>query len=604
MTPENEAENQADVATPPPDPFGATMSSARRPAEYTPHPSATEATVIPPAVPPLPLFPLVEVSGAEPVPFGRYELLGEIARGGMGVVYRARQQGLDRMVALKMVLGVGAASDLAGQRFLQEARTAASIDHPNVVPIYDTGEVGGRLFFTMALIDGPNLRNYVAERGRLTPSEAVGLFVQIVAGVAHAHRAGIIHRDLKPANVLMDPDGRPRVTDFGLAKRSAGSTELTATGQVVGTPAYMAPEQARESKDAGPAADVYALGAILFFLLTGRPPFEGENVTDLLIKVVTEPPPSPRDLNPEVPAEVEHVCLRCLEKNPADRFPDALALAEMVFPLAEKYVSLSNTNLALPYGGRVPSVLTPTSLSVVVPGTAERSAPAEAPPRKRSLTAGLAAAAVLLGGLTVFLATRGKKAEPEVAATPTPAAEPAPQLQPPPTADPVVPPPARADFGLTVELVAAAAQKDTTGVIRMTAGVPMRLHLKAAKDCRAAVWVIDPAGEVTRIFPNDNEPDDHLVAGRERVIPGNDAYVLDTTLTVGDGAERLRVLASTGDLPPYPVGVKAGRFTVVSSEADRRELASTLRGVAVKRVNPSDPGSAVSEAELRFRVGR
>ena len=572
MTPDTAVET---TTPPPPDQFAATR---------IPSPSATEATVVPPS--------LVPMTGGA-VAFGRYELVGEIARGGMGVVYRARQQGRDRLVALKMVLGVGTATDLTGQRFLQEARTAAALDHPNVVPIYDTGEVDGRLFFTMALVDGPNLRSYVRDRGRLGTGEAVGLFTQIVAGVAHAHRADIIHRDLKPANVLMDPDGRPRVTDFGLAKRYTGSTELTATGAVVGTPAYMAPEQARESRDAGPAADVYSLGAILFFLLTGRPPFEGDNVTDLLIKVVTEAPPSPLDFNPDVPPEVEHVCLRCLEKNPADRFPDAVALFDMVVLLAEKYATPSVTNLALPPGSRGGFSLTPTSLSVVVPGTAERSALVEAPAR-RSLTAGLVAAAVILGGLTVFLATRGKKADPEMVA--------APAAEPTPVARADIPPPARSDFGLSVQLVAAAAQKDAAGVIRMTAGVPMRLHLKAAKDCRAAVWVIDPSGEATRIFPNDNEPDDRLTAGQERVIPGNDSYVLDATLTAGDGAERLRVLTSTGELPPFPAGVKAGRFTVVSSDADRAQLASTLRGVAVKRVTDS-PG-AVSEAELRFRVGR
>jgi predicted Ser/Thr protein kinase len=600
MTPEHELENPANVTAPPPDPFGATMTSSPRPAappEYAPLPSATEVTATP-GVPCAAPFP---TAGGRPTPFGRYELLGELARGGMGVVYRARQQGLDRLVALKMVLGVGSADDLAGQRFLQEARTAAALDHPNVVPIYDTGEVDGRLFFTMALVDGPNLRSHVRDRGRLTPSEAIGLFTQIVAGVAHAHRAGIIHRDLKPANVLMDPDGRPRVTDFGLAKKSVGSTELTTTGQVVGTPAYMAPEQARESKDAGPAADVYALGAILFFLLTGRPPFEGDSTTDLLIKLVTEAPPSPREFNPDVPEDIEHVCLRCLEKNPADRFPDALALAEMVVALAERYVSLSTTNIALPPGSRGSFALTPTSLSVVVPGTAERAALVE-PPAKPSYTAGLVAAAVLLGGLTVFLVTRGKQPEVIEVVEVVPPSPPLAAVQAP--GDPRVPPPARADFGLAVELVAAAAQKDDTGLIRMTAGVPMRLHLKAAKDCRAAVWVIDPSGEATRVFPNDNEPDDRLYAGKERVIPGNDSYVLDATLTVGDGAERLRVLASTGDLPLLPVGVKAGRFMVLSSEADRAQLASTLRGVAVKRVNPADPASAVSEAELRFRVGR
>ena len=198
----------------------------------------------------------------EPQAFGKYELVGEIARGGMGVVYRARQHGLDRVVALKMILGKGADPEGA-RRFLQEARAAAAIDHPNVVPIYDIGEGDGKPYFTMAFVDGPNLRAFVETRGVPSVATTVSLFAQIVAGVAHAHRQGIIHRDLKPANVLIDRDGRPRVTDFGLAKRTEVDTQLTATGQVVGTPQYMAPEQARDSKDVGPPADVYALGAIL-----------------------------------------------------------------------------------------------------------------------------------------------------------------------------------------------------------------------------------------------------------------------------------------------------------------------------------------------------
>ncbi|MBP3954024.1 protein kinase [Gemmata sp. G18] len=557
---------------------------------------------------------------ADAANFGRYELVGELARGGMGVVYRARQHGLDRLVALKMILDTGTDKE-AAQRFLQEARAAAALDHPNVVPIYDIDEIGGRPYFTMALIEGPNLRGYVDANGLPSIPVLVSLFAQIVSGVAHAHKHGIVHRDLKPANVLIDKDGRPRVTDFGLAKRSSVDSNLTATGQVVGTPAYMAPEQARDSKDVGPPADVYALGAILYFMLTGQAPFHAESVTDLLIKVVMEPPVPPRQLQPEVPPDVEALCLRCLAKAPADRFADAQELMMALAPITDQYLTPSANltpsaaQIAFPKARTTPSIgsipftnavdSVPSlgaalpKLSAAAPATEPVSAvdtTTKAPNRKPQLIA-LGAIAVALLGAAGYLVTRDKtRPDAPVAENGTaPDAKSADQFT-----WPVV---ARADFGLKVELVAPAAAKSADGIIQLTAGTAMNVHLKADRDCRVSVWVLDPAGHAMRLFPNDDEPDDRLTANRERVVPGNAKYTLETTPTEGTGADRLRVIATTGAQPAFPEGVKNGRFTVYSAEKDREKLASTVRGVVVKKSGTPDTTiGSVTEAELQFRV--
>ncbi len=600
---------------------------------------ANQDTVVPPPTASVTPPPVTR----EAATFGRYELLSELARGGMGVVYRARQQGLDRLVALKMILGVGVDADTAG-RFLREAQAAAALDHPNVVPVYDSGEVGGRPYFTMALIDGPNLREYVEARGTPPMVQAAGLFAQIIAGVAHAHRHGIIHRDLKPANVLIDQDGRPRVTDFGLAKRVTTNAHLTATGQVVGTPAYMSPEQARDSKDVGPPADVYALGAILYFLLTGHPPFEGGGVTDLLIKVVTEQPTAPSVYNPGVPTAIEELCLRCLAKSPGDRPANAEALAVAFAAVAAPFLPVSSGSLPL-IGGGLPGGLTPvdpsradarTVLSAPIPFPISRPVPlspattpapqpvartpapaplapsvpstsgttdSAEPPGRRSLTAGLLAAAVLLGGVMVYLLVRGGK--------PVDPGQPTPDQPPPDQAAAITPapslatfpPPTRADFGLRVELTAPAARKAPGAVVHLSPGAPMQIHLRADRDCRAVVWAIDPAGHATKLFPNDDDPDDRLTAGVERILPGNQGYILEATTTEGDGAERLRVVATTGEPPAYPPGAKSGRYSFYSSEQDREKLASAVRGVSIKKVSTGgEPAGAVAEAELLFRV--
>jgi hypothetical protein len=260
--------------------------------------------------------------------FGDYELLGEVARGGMGVVYRARQVSLNRIVAVKMIRGGQFATDADVKRFRTEAEAAAKLQHPNIVAIHEVGDHQGRHYFSMDLVEGPTLAEIV-RNGPLSTGRAAQLVKNISEAVEFAHRQGVLHRDLKPSNVLVDCDDRPRITDFGLAKIMHGDSSLTNTGDVMGSPSYMAPEQARGQQDRiGPATDVYSLGAVLYYLLTGRAPFEGATVVDTLRQLLDEEPARPSRLNAKVPSDLETICLKCLQKEPGQRYASARELAE------------------------------------------------------------------------------------------------------------------------------------------------------------------------------------------------------------------------------------------------------------------------------------
>ena len=259
--------------------------------------------------------------------FGDYELLLEIARGGMGVVYKAWQVNLNRVVALKMILAGQLAGPQDVQRFYTEAKAAAQLDHPGIVPVFEVGQNEGQHFFSMGFVEGKSLAARVA-KGPLPPREAAELVRDVAQAVQYAHDKGVIHRDLKPGNILLDTDGRPRVTDFGLAKLTRSDSDLTSTGQILGTPSYMPPEQASGKTDQiGPAADIYALGAVLYCLLVGRPPFQAANPMDTLLQVLEQEPVPLRQLNAQIERDLETICLKCLAKSPDRRYVSALELS-------------------------------------------------------------------------------------------------------------------------------------------------------------------------------------------------------------------------------------------------------------------------------------
>jgi serine/threonine-protein kinase len=274
------------------------------------------------------VHPATDALAQGPRQFGPYELLAELGRGGMGVVYQARHVSLGRTVAIKMVLASHLASEQQRRRFEVEGRAAASLRHANIVRLLDSGQVEGQPYLAMDYISGSTLARRL-QRGPLERDEAVRLVAAVARAVDYLHRQGIVHRDIKPSNILLDEAGEPYLTDFGLARLLETDSELTGTGVAAGTPSYMAPEQAAGNREnITPLCDVYSLGAVLYELLAGRPPFQAASAIDVLIQVLEREPASPRQLNPSIPRSLATICMKCLEKQPAARYPSAGALAD------------------------------------------------------------------------------------------------------------------------------------------------------------------------------------------------------------------------------------------------------------------------------------
>ncbi len=288
--------------------------------------------------------------------YGDYELLEELGRGGMGVVYKARQKKLDRIVALKMILRGDLASPADLARFRAEAEAAAQLHHAHIVPVYEVGEIDGRPFFSMKLIEGTTLARELLD-GPQPSRAAAEMLAPICRAIADAHRRGVLHRDLKPSNILIDQEGHPFVTDFGLAKRVKsdasdshliGLHSITQSGAILGTPSYMAPEQAAGNRGhVSTASDIYSLGAILYAMLTGRPPFQAESALDTVLMVLEQDAVPPRMLNPKVDPDLEMIALKCLQKPQDLRYATADALADdLEAYLANEPISARSTHLS------------------------------------------------------------------------------------------------------------------------------------------------------------------------------------------------------------------------------------------------------------------
>jgi eukaryotic-like serine/threonine-protein kinase len=265
--------------------------------------------------------------------FGRYRLEEVLGHGGMALVYRAWDKELERPVAIKVIADNLAREESLRRRFLREAMTVASLAHPNVVKVYDTGELDSRLFIVMEYVEGETLAEVLLRRGALRPAEATQLALQICAGLAHAHARGIVHRDVKPQNLLVQPDGSLKIADFGIAKPE-GATTLTETGGIVGTAAYLAPEQLA-GEEATPRSDVYSLAAVLYEMLTGRPPREVATLTQLIRRNADEPVAAVRELVPHVPRALESVVMRGLAATPRYRPASAAEVAQALEPGSE-----------------------------------------------------------------------------------------------------------------------------------------------------------------------------------------------------------------------------------------------------------------------------
>ncbi len=338
----------------------------------------------------------------QPLPeqFGRYRILKQLGAGGMGAVYLAHDTRLDRKIALKVPHFSDARPEVV-QRFLREQRIAAGLDHPHLCPVYDADAVNGICYFTMPFIEGQPLANLIAVDRPWPPTQALQLVRQVALAVAVLHRNKLIHRDLKPANIMLRATGDPVVMDFGLARSCGDNSErVTAQGAIIGTPAYMSPEQIDGEAEVGPPSDVYSLGVILYELLTGRTPFQGP-LTSLFSQIATKMPTPPSQVRSGLPPQLDALCNKAMAKRPGDRFISMEAFAEALLAPMPGVVTLPDATLPIPIAQPV--------MATAIPLAQTTTMPMQRPPRKRQPLILAAVAVLLVGTIAVWLATRGSK---------------------------------------------------------------------------------------------------------------------------------------------------------------------------------------------------
>ena len=525
--------------------------------------------------------------------FGRYQLVRKIAAGGMGIVYEARDQELHRSVALKMILlGRNSHPEII-ERFYREARSAAKLDHPNIVPIYEIGAVGGQHYFTMAMIAGRSLQSEIEKGGPVKPARAAVLMASIAEAVGYAHQHHIIHRDLKPDNILLDLSGRPRVTDFGLAKSLQEDSNLTQTGQVMGTPRYMSPEQARAGEACiGPSTDIYALGGILVFLLTGKPPFDGTSLTEVLCKVMADNPLLPRDFDESISPEMHEICRRCLAKKPEDRYATCEELAAALLGAGSSPTSVGFPTLSSEGDLRAP-LPSPSLLGLndtIIPSTGdvvEIPEPKSKSPLNVALV-GVAGLVILVVGILAFQPGKSpdpvtKQGEnPSIAkANPTEPALPGFDLAKVPVSPAAAP---VTDVKLGLRVFPTPEVRD--GVSLFHSGDSLHIEVTPEKDVYLGIWTTDHEGVIVQLFPNEDEPDNLVRAGQTRTVPSEKvANPYRIALDPSKGIEQLRIMASTTPWKELKA-TREGAFLTYRDKESRENFNIGNRGAVNKRLTP------------------
>ncbi len=562
---------QAETLMPPAEQPGAEVPSA----SLAPAPVARAEASDPDVGPQAQQTCLVE--GAQTIrAFGEYDLLNEVGRGNMGVVYKAWQRPLKREVALKMIKAEGPTTDDSVQRFRQEAQAAAALDHPGIVQIFNFGEFEGQHFFSMAFVDGDTLQATVERKGPLPPPEAARILKAVAEAMDYAHQRQVIHRDLKPGNILIDLSGRPRITDFGLAKSLGNTSGQTQYGQVLGTPAYMAPEQAAgKNEQVGPPADIYALGTTLYYALTGQVPFPGASVTEVLFRVVSSTPVPPRHFRPDIPPQLEAICLKCMEKEPSQRYASAGEVARLL----EEWIRTHDAAQPTP---------SPLSLATLM---------------KLAVAAAIVFFVALVAkhwrdsrptdrGLEVVdRSMRNDAVVPTPPATPpttTARTEKSERKEASELANPFPDQPRYKAFPVALEMIGAT--RDATGSWRLQAGEKVSFTVKADRDAYIGIWDLRANGEAVQLFPNRFQPNNRILAGEVLRVPDTNKF--DIFARLSQGADRVWVVAST---EPWDLmqGQQEGPIKTFSSQQGLRR---DLEVVAHQDANN------VAEAVLTYKV--